>query len=85
LIKNRVTGRPSSQTRRPIRTKAALQPNREMRKRTSGAITRPPAAIPTMAEPIAVPRRRTNQRASTLLTGMKPMPVVPRESRAYAR
>jgi hypothetical protein len=48
---------------------------------TTGAMIRPPTDMPNMAKPMAVPRLLTNHLASTLLTGMKPIPVVERESR----
>jgi hypothetical protein len=63
-----------------MKTNAVLQLKWEMIRPTRGAMTRPPTAIPNMAKPMAVPRRLTNHRASTLLAGMKPMPVVPIES-----
>ena len=56
---------------------ASRQPTCAMRYCASGANTMPPAEIPAVAMPSALPRRATNQRATAVLFGRAPMHVEP--------
>ncbi len=56
---------------RPIATKATRQPAEPTNSCASGGTTIAPALPPLAAIPTASPRRRTNQRTTVALQGMK--------------
>ena len=63
---------------------AAAKPNRSTRSTSKGVTTTPPELAPVNARLMARPRRRTNQRLTTMAITTVPMPTHPRDIRMKA-